>query len=161
MPAAVVKQAIEDTQRHLHGRAEAAWRAAFRPHAVIILERRIPQPIFVASLIGIDKLLRINLDPAGDPRNYVDQTLNGICAKLARWHAGFDRQKGLGSYALPAFGRPIGFVINYTCDLAVRFDLASSPREVLPTAYRTGQSDLLLRGRPISAEVLQKLFPVR
>ncbi len=40
---------------------EAAWRAAFVPHAVILTDRTRP-PIFVAALIGVERLLRIDFD---------------------------------------------------------------------------------------------------
>jgi len=32
----------------------------FRPHAIIVTERSIPSPIFVAALIGVEKILRID-----------------------------------------------------------------------------------------------------
>ena len=61
VPVDVVEEAVQATQRYLCEAAEAAWRAAFRPHAVIITERTIPQPIFMACMIGVDTLPR----PAG------------------------------------------------------------------------------------------------
>ena len=65
VPTEVVKQAIEETRRQIaeaqeaaRQAREAAWRAAFRPHAIILTERTVPQPIFVASIIGVERLLR-------------------------------------------------------------------------------------------------------
>jgi hypothetical protein len=52
VPVDVIKQAVEDSQRYIREAEEAAWRAAFRPHGIIVTERQIPQPIFVAALIG-------------------------------------------------------------------------------------------------------------
>ena len=78
LPVDVVEEAIQATQRYQREAAEAAWRAAFRPHAVIITERTIPQPIFVACMIGVDTLLRVDFDPVGDARTYVSQSINGI-----------------------------------------------------------------------------------
>ena len=37
------------------------WRENFRPHAIILTERTVPSPIFVAAIIGVEKLLRIDL----------------------------------------------------------------------------------------------------
>ena len=34
VPVDVVREAVEKTERYLHEFAEAAWRAAFRPHAI-------------------------------------------------------------------------------------------------------------------------------
>src|ERR1700730_618424 len=38
------------------------WRENFRPHAIILTERTVPSPIFVAAMIGVENLLRIYLD---------------------------------------------------------------------------------------------------
>jgi hypothetical protein len=56
---------------------------------------------------------------------------------------------------VPAFGRPVGFVINYSPDKAVRFDLNGQPIAILDEAVRPGTAVLLrLDGRPIPAEAL-------
>lgn len=34
----------------------------FRPHAIIATDRSVPSPIFVAALIGVEKILRIDFD---------------------------------------------------------------------------------------------------
>jgi hypothetical protein len=112
VPAEVVQKAVDDTTRQLREAHEAAWRAAFKPHAIILTDRRIPQPIFVAALIGVDELLRIDFPPAASPEMNPDLAIEGIRTKLACWNRDFDRRKGLGSYQLPAFGRPTGFVVN-------------------------------------------------
>ena len=54
VPPEKVQQAVEDTRRYLYEEKEAAWRAAFKPHAIIITERDRPTQIFVAFFIGID-----------------------------------------------------------------------------------------------------------
>jgi hypothetical protein len=60
---------------------------------------------------------------------------------------------------VPAFGKPIGFVINYSPDRAVRFDLKGQPIAILDKAVRPGTAVLfLLGGRPIPAEALGVLF---
>jgi hypothetical protein len=160
VPVDVVEEAIQATQRYLREAPEAAWRAAFRPHAVIITERTIPQPIFMACMTGVDTLLRVDFDPIGDERTYVSQTINGILAKLRRWSSSSEEHVGLFTHSLPAFGRPMGFAVNYSCDHAVRFDLEGNALEVLPGAYRIGQTEFLLRGKPVPSEVLRKLFPL-
>jgi hypothetical protein len=106
LPADVVQKAIDDTTRQLHEAREAAWRASFRPHAIILTDRKIPQPIFVPALIGVDELLRIDFPPAANPELYPDLAIEGIRTKLARWNRNFNRRKGLGSYQLPALVTP-------------------------------------------------------
>jgi hypothetical protein len=138
VPAEVVQKAVDDTIRQLHEAHEAAWRAAFKPHAIILTERKIPQPIFVAAMIGVDELLRIDFPPFAAAEMYPDLAIEGIRLKLARWNRDFNRRKGLGSYQLPAFGRPIGFVVNYSPDQATSFDLGGNVVEVLSKAHRIG-----------------------
>jgi hypothetical protein len=62
--------------------------------------------------------------------------------------------------ALPAFGRPIGLVINYSPDRAVRFDLDGNALEILQRAYRIGEAYLVHRGRPIPRETLRAMVHV-
>ena len=119
--ADVLDEAIEATQRYLRECAEAAWRAAFRPHAILITERTRPEPFFVAAFIGVDVLLRVDFDLTAAPVTFIKQSLDGLRQKLARWHG-----------SLPAFGRPVGFIVNYSPDRAVRFDLADSDDRELP-----------------------------
>ena len=78
MPVDVVKEAVEESQRYLHESAEAAWRAAFRPHAIIITERRRPEPLFVAAFIGVDVLLRVDFDLSAAPITFVTQSLLSV-----------------------------------------------------------------------------------
>lgn len=117
----IVAKAVEDTQRHFRETEEAAWRAAFVPHAIILTERKRPEPIFLAAVIGVDRLIRVDFDLVANPATFVDQALNGVQEKLARWKSG----------GLPAFGRPTGVVVNYSPNHAVEFDLKGNPLRVL------------------------------
>lgn len=157
IPASLVDRAVETSKRQIHEAQEAAWRAAFKPHAIILTEKRVPQPIFLAVLIGVDTLVRVDFDLAADRMSFVNHALDGICAKLTRWNPTFDRLKAVGSYPMPAFGRPTGFVINYATDRGVRFDLNGNALEVLPRAYRVGDAQLLLSGRKDGAGALRKI----
>jgi hypothetical protein len=72
LPKAVVNHAIEETRRKITWikqqaaeKEEAAWRAAFKPHAIILTEQTRPQPLFVAALIGVENLLRLDFDSSG------------------------------------------------------------------------------------------------
>jgi hypothetical protein len=148
----VVQKAIDDTAKQLHEGEEAAWRASFKPHAIILTDRRFPQPIFVAAIIG--ELRRIDFPPCATADTYVSLAIEGISAKLARWNREFNRRMGLGSFQLPAFGRPTGFVVNYSPDHAVRFDLDGHALERLPTAHRIGQATLHINASSFASGVL-------
>jgi hypothetical protein len=60
--------------------------------------------VFVAAIIGVEKLLRIDREATKGPLSFVKQVLDRL------------------PEGVPAFGKPIGCVINYSPDKAVRFD---------------------------------------
>lgn len=77
VPTEVVEHAIAETRRRIAEAQEAArlareaaWRAGFRPHAIILTERTVPQPIFVAAIIGVERLLRMDFSLALPPLSY-------------------------------------------------------------------------------------------
>jgi hypothetical protein len=144
----VVTRAVEDTRRQLREAQEAAWRAEFLPHAVILTERKIPQPIFVAAFIGVDRLRRVDFDLKQGPESYITQALNGVREKLARWK----------SDQIPTFGQPTGLVVNYTPDWAIRFDPEGNAVEVLNRAYRIGEASLSIGKRAVSSKELEAIF---
>ncbi len=142
--AETVKRALEQTIRELEladkQEAEARdkiWRENFCPHAIILTERTVPSPIFVAAMIGVEKLLRVDLDLTQGPVSFVKQVLDRL------------------PEGVPAFGKTVGFVINYSPDQAVRFDSNGQANAILKEAVRPGTAVLLrLDGRPIPAEAL-------
>ena len=121
-----------------------------------------PEQIFVAAIIGVDRLLRVDLDPTEGPGTYIDQALKGIRQKFARWNPkGIDVSSvGLGDLPLPTFGRPVGVIVNYTPDCAVRFDLSGQPIEAFDRAHRIGEAQLFLKGmrRPLTRDELDAVF---
>ena len=98
----------------------------FRPHAIIATERSIPSPIFVAALIGVEKILRIDFDTSLPEETYVDQALAELPEQTI------------------AFGRPIGVTVNYAPDRAVRYDLKGDPIETLTEAIRCEKAYLTI-----------------
>ena len=93
----------------------------------------------MAAIVGVENLFRIDLDPTQGPVSFVRQTLDRLPQRV------------------PAFGKPIGFVINYSPDKAVRFDLNGQPIAMLDKAVRPGPQ-FRLGGRPIPAEPLGPVF---
>jgi hypothetical protein len=51
-----------------------------------------------------------------------------------------------------------GFVVNYTPDHAMRFDLEGKPIETLARAYQPGEVVLCLGGRAIPAGTLGRIL---
>src|ERR1700730_18634535 len=85
IPAETVTLALEQTVRELElaekQEAEARdkiWRENFRPHAIILTERSVPSPIFAAAIIGVEKLLRIDLDLTQRPVSFVRRVLDRL-----------------------------------------------------------------------------------
>jgi hypothetical protein len=164
VPSEVVEHAIGETRRRIAEAQEAArlareaaWRAVFRPHAIILTERTVPRPIFVAATIGIERLLRIDFNLALPPVSYACQALAGIRRRLSE----FRSESGRIPDALPAFGRPIGMIVNYMPDRAIRFDLDGNALEILPRAHRVAEAYIAIRDRPLPLETLRAAVPVK
>jgi len=145
--AETVKRTLDQTVRELElaekREAEAhdkIWRENFRPHAIILTERTVPSPIFVAAIIGVEKLLRIDLDATQGPVSFVRQALDRL------------------PEGVPAFGKTVGFAINYSPDKAVRFDRNGQPIAILDKAVRLRTAVLRLGGRQVTAEELRLIF---
>src|SRR4051794_35417261 len=74
VPVETIEVAITNTRRQLiefdeqrRTTEEAAWRASFRPHPIILTDWTVLQPIFIAALIGVDRILRIDFDDVAKP----------------------------------------------------------------------------------------------
>ncbi len=135
-----VQKAVQASRRQIAEAEEARWRAAFVPHAVILTERSRPQGLFIAVMIGISELKRVDFTPGSSPVTYVQQALDGVQQKLKRWCRD----------QLPCFGKPVGIIVNYTPDWAVRFDLKGQAVDSFDLAYRLGEATLSIGGRALS-----------
>jgi hypothetical protein len=148
LPAETVIAAVEETRQQLIARAseegdrsEAAYRAAFVPHAILLTEHNAPQPIFVAALVGVEKLLRVDFDLSRPRERFVRQML----AFVSR------------NPTVACFGRVTEFVINFTPHRAVRYDLDGKALEILSKAVRVGQAELSVRNKQIPGALVQAL----
>lgn len=151
----VAEAAVAETLEQLQRARDAVWRATFVPHAAILTERTRPEPIFVAAVIGVHRILRIDFDLNADRSTFVHQALVGIRARVRRWNRDSIPNMPLGNYQLPAFGHVTGFVINYEPERAVRFDFDGAAREVLPRSYRIGEAWLRPMGSQFQAADLR------
>jgi hypothetical protein len=141
----VVTAAILATRLAIEREAEQSYRVSFQPHGIVVCERTIPEPIWLAAVIGVERILRLDLTEGSPPVTYVQQALDGLETRLQRW----------SSSSLPAFGSPRSVVVNYAYDKAVEFDLDGTPLRVFDEAVRTGVSTLALSGRPLSSRELK------
>ena len=140
----------EDERRREAERAEAEWRAAFRPHAVLHTERTMPSSITMCVVSGgAERWLIVRLDLSRPPASFAGQVL---AALPDRTNLGADGTRGV-----MFFGRVLGFYVNYTPDRCVRFDIAGEPVEVLPSVYRQSEGSYSFGGRPVSAAVMGKI----
>ena len=153
LPTDVVLGVIEQTRQQIASmkrrhaeQAAMEWRDNFQAHAIILTERTRPEPIFVAAIIGVERLLRVDFDLDGERKSYIKKALEGVQRRLSKWNG-----------MIPAFGRPTGLIVNYAPNFAVRFDLRGTPREIFGEAYRIGQACLLLKGRRIPPGVLPRV----
>lgn len=98
-PGKVEPQQRDDNSRRQIAEAnEAAWRDAFKPHAVILTERLIPQPLHIAAIVGGDRLKCVDFKPDSNPVTLIDQALDALREKLQRWNG-----------HIPCFGKPTPF----------------------------------------------------
>jgi hypothetical protein len=113
--------AMIEAERTSQARAEdAAYRTAFRPHAVLITERTRPSSIAMAGITGAHRFLILEfpegLSPEGRVANILGKLPEGV----------------------PFWGRVTGFVVNHSPDFATRHELDGSPVEELDRAMRVG-----------------------
>ncbi len=138
MPAALevdigaVKAAIEATIKVLEqedAARDAAWRAAFKPTAYLQGTEKRPSQICIFGISGgAESWLRIPLDLTQPPVTFAAQALAVVKE----------------TPEAPFFGPTTGFIINYTPDYAVRFDLNGAPAEILMRAYSPGRVELFI-----------------
>jgi hypothetical protein len=125
LSATVVTTVVEATESQLRAIREKQERAVFRPHAIILTEKTIPRPIFIAAVTGVTKWKRIDLDVVRGSETFLPQTMTVVKNRLAMFGG-----------TLPMFGAVTGFIINYTYDLSVRYDLNGEFVEAEPHICR-------------------------
>jgi hypothetical protein len=146
----VVERELNETNQQLEVRtaraaaeAEAAWRASFKPHGILLGTQERPSQIFIFAVSGgAERWLKIHLDLSQPPVTYAEQAL-AVVRKTP---------------SVQFFGGTTGFIVNYTPDHAVRFDCEGQPIETLTRAYRPGEVTISLGRRPISAKAFGKIL---
>jgi hypothetical protein len=122
---------IEVAERKAAAERDALWRASFKPHAYLLgTDTRPSSIIFFGITGGAERWLKIPLDLSQPPLSYAVQALAVV------------RETPV----VPFFGATTGFIVNYTPDHAVRFDLQGNPVGFFPRAYCPWQVTLTLGG---------------
>jgi hypothetical protein len=139
----ITRQQINEREQEEEAKREAAWRASFEPHGYLTTESTRPSQIVIMGLTGgPDRWLRINLDLDRPPLTFVGQA-HEVASKTK---------------SVPFFGRVTGFVVNYSPDEAVKFDLEGNPLAVLHRAYSPGQASIIHRGRHIDGPLYARII---
>jgi hypothetical protein len=143
LPPEIVERAIDATIQQIAAEADAAWRASFRPTAYLLGTSSRPSQIWAFGVTGgVERWLKIPLDLTESPISYAQQAL----AVVRR------------TTVVRFFGPTTGFVVNYTPDNAVRFDLEGRPVEKLTRAYQPGEVTLYLGRQAVPAVRLGRML---
>jgi hypothetical protein len=86
--------------------------------------------------IGVNRLVRVDFDLTKSLVTFLRQALDGIRDRLNQW----------GGYRIPAFGKPVGVIINYSPYQAIQFDLTGKPIAIFDKAYRLGRARFSIGG---------------
>jgi hypothetical protein len=145
---AVVRESaaiIEQSKRRADAERDDAWRASFKPNAYLIGTETRPWSITMYGFSGgSERWLKIPLDCTHPSVTFATQAM-AIVRKTPR---------------VRFFGATTGFIVNYTPDRAVRFDLGGNPVEVLPRAYSPGDVELQIGRRRISGDAFGRIMGV-
>ena len=133
----IIQEATTATVRLIAAEKEARFRASFRPEAFLLGTSDRPSQIWIYGISGgAERWLKVPLDLSQPQETFAAQALSA--AKKTP--------------VVQFFGPTTGFIVNYTPDHAVRFDLDGRPVETFNRAYRPGEVTIYLRNR---------LFPLR
>jgi hypothetical protein len=139
LSADIIQQAATDTVRLIAAEEDARWRASFQPEAFLLGTSKRPSQIWMYGISGgAERWLKISLDLDEPPETYAEQALSVV-------------QR---TPVVQFFGPTTGFVVNYTPDNAVRFDMEGRPVEIFAHAYRPGEVTLYLGNRELRLRIL-------
>ena len=120
VPISTINDAARATRDAIGAQAEADYRANFQAHAIWTTARSRPGSTAMAGFINAParRLLRF-------PEDLPTEGFVAYCQAHA-------------PEGVPLYGPVTGFIINYTPDHAVRYDLNGQPLETLASAKRVG-----------------------
>jgi hypothetical protein len=147
---AVVDETVRETgdcldkrKRMVLDEQQTVRRLTFEPNAYLIGSEKQPSSITIFGLSGgAEHWQRITLDCSRAPVTYATQAL-----AVAR-----------RTPVVPFFGPTTGFIVNYTPNHAVRFDIKGNPVEVLNRAYFPEQVELQIGRRRLSCDSFGRIM---
>ena len=161
LPLEVIQEAVQKSEEQLARVEEAAekerealFRANFTVSAYLIGTYPYPCPLTIYGVSGgAKKWLKIPIDLSLSPDSFAGQALS-VVRKTPQ---------------VPFWGPTTGYVVNYTPDHAVKYDVNGAVVEVLPHAHIPGMVLLALGRRKFSSGVvnqrlsdaLAKIFRIR
>ncbi len=128
----VTRQQLEQAQRAATEREWKDWCSRFRPHAILKTERQTPSSIFLAAMIGVDRILRRNIDDDRPPVTWTRQVIAELPA------------------IIPCFGQVTGLFMNYAPDWCVEYDVLGNPIRTFTKARRPGCAQIDVKSRDIT-----------
>jgi hypothetical protein len=150
--AATAKQhQAEEDERRME--AERAYYEAFRPYLRVECERTVPQPVFVAAMIGVGKLRVVPVDM----RVWRSRPLlrDRLVKEAILRH--YPRRDG----TVIAYGRIIGYSLVLApsvCfrDLALPYDIHGNPTGPMRAVPRLGSATISVKGKPFPTSTLNE-----
>src|SRR5580704_11143259 len=135
-------QQLDEAARIAEEEREAAWRKSFRPCAYLLGTETRPTQITIYGMTGgSERWLKIPLDLSQPAVTFAKQAF----AAASR------------TPVVPFFGKTIGFILNYTPDFAVRFDLLGDPVETFDHAYSPGDVTIAIGGKEVPGVVYARI----
>lgn len=136
----VIDESIEVTRAELKEAEDQAYRATFKPHAVILTEQNVPSQITFYAMTGGSRHRIIQFKEGSNPETYAIQAREAL------------------PNVVPFLGAPTGYVINYTPDFALRFNKEGRLVARLSRAFRVGQSSVAIGGKEIDEKTWASLL---
>lgn len=136
----VIDESIEVARAELIEAEDQAYRASFKPHAVILTEQSVPSQITFYAMTGGSGHRIIQFKEGSNPETYAIQAREAL------------------PNVVPFLGAPTGYVINYTPDFALRFNKDGRLVARLSRAFRVGQSSVAIGGKEIDEKTWASLL---
>jgi hypothetical protein len=135
-------QQIDEANRIAEEQRQVAWRKSFRPCSYLLGTETRPSQITIFGMTGgSERWLKIPLDLSRPAVTYASQAFAVV----------------RNTPNVQFFGKTTGFIVNFSPDCAVRFDLKGRPVEAFEHAYSPGQVSISIGGKEISAEVFGRI----
>ena len=144
----IAKRRRSDRNQSAHEK-ERAYRARFKPYLRAETEHDVPQPIFIAAMLGVRNLREVPL-PASAWELPEDQRDKIVKAAIRDHHR---RTQG----RVPTFGRIIRYALIVAPgdgeDLAILFDIRGNRAGPIRTVPRIGEATLCVAGQRLSRSI--------